>query len=618
MTHLYDATKSSKYLRNAIKLMEKEIAQDKYEEIPHRKAELYWSLSAAHDTLHEYSLASENFLNSSNQYILAAEKTENLREYYSEYAAYMKAWSELEKAKKMHFEKNYSQANNHFTAVAQIFENTSKWNYLTQNYQAWAELETAEAKSQEELTDEAITHFQSAKDLFSESYNKLKERINDIQNIEEKDKDIMERIKNTLEDDVEDEIKSSSTKENEERKQLYSLIDDTEVRINYCIGRKILEEALKLNKQGEKIQSSQKYGSAAKLFEKMIENNKDSSEEIQPFVCLSQAWENMTQAEAESSPEKYQDAAKLFDQVKMQCKDQKSTRLIQGHIYFCKALEAGTKYEETRDNQQFTQTIQNLTQASNQYMRAGFRRASEYSKGTQRLFEAYHYMDQAGLEMDPAQKNKLYTMVERLLAYSLTSFTASGHSHKIDELQRILEGVKLEREMALSLNDILNTSSFVSPTEVYQVPMPTAETPVGVEQFETAEIHVSLSLNYKEFQVGDRVKLDMDIYNTGKGVAKLVKIENIIPKGLRLESTSVSSRVEDQDLNMKNRPLLPNTSEEILMQFSTVEKGNFEFEPRVIFIDESDGLLTHTVEKTVISVTEMGIADWLRGPRNRR
>jgi len=148
MTHLYDATKSSKYLRNAIKLMEKEIAQDKYEEIPHRKAELYWSLSAAQDTLHEYSLASENFLNSSNQYILAAEKTENLREYYSEYSAYMKAWSELEKAKKMHFEKNYSQANNHFTAVAQIFEKTSKWNYLTQNYQAWAELETAEANSQ--------------------------------------------------------------------------------------------------------------------------------------------------------------------------------------------------------------------------------------------------------------------------------------------------------------------------------------------------------------------------------------------------------------------------------------------------------------------------------------
>ena len=171
----------------------------------------------------------------------------------------------------------------------------------------------------------------------------------------------------------------------------------------------------------------------------MIQNNEASTEEMQPFVCLSQAWENMTQAEAESSPDKYQEAAKLFDQVKDQCKDQKSMRLIQGHTYFCYALEAGTKYEDSRDPQFFTQTIQNLTRAADQYVRAGFTRASEYSKATQRLFEAYHYMDQASLEMDPDKKNKIYTMVERLLGFSITSFTNSGYSHKSEEISRIRE-----------------------------------------------------------------------------------------------------------------------------------------------------------------------------------
>ena len=66
------------------------------------------------NSLKEYHNASKNFENSSTQYILAAEENVDLAEYYKEYALYMQAWSELEKAKQFHIEKKYELAKDQY------------------------------------------------------------------------------------------------------------------------------------------------------------------------------------------------------------------------------------------------------------------------------------------------------------------------------------------------------------------------------------------------------------------------------------------------------------------------------------------------------------------------
>ena len=56
----------------------------------------------------------------------------------------------------------------------------------------------------------------------------------------------------------------------------------------------------------------------------------------------------------------------------------------------------------------YEETAKYIGSAANYYLRAGFESASDYAKGTQRLFDAYVYMDSAKREKDPAKEVKFY------------------------------------------------------------------------------------------------------------------------------------------------------------------------------------------------------------------
>jgi len=89
-----------------------------------------------------------------------------------------------------------------------------------------------------------------------------------------------------------------------------------------------------------------------------------------------------------------------------------------GHSNFCKALEAGIEFEITRNTAMYEETARHMNSAANYYLRAGFESASNYAKATQRLFDAYVYMDSAKREKDPAKEAKFYLMAEKVLNLS--------------------------------------------------------------------------------------------------------------------------------------------------------------------------------------------------------
>ena len=619
LTHLYEVTKDPEHLRKAIEIWRKEVDSAKKLDMLNRVAELYWEIAKAQDVLGGHLEAAENFERASENYLKAAEKIPQLGGFYREYASYMKAWSEFEKAKQCHADKKYVRAMGHYEKVADIYRSTERWNYLAPNYLAWARLEEAEDRSRAEKTEEAIALFKEAINLFEEAKGTMeaklgatRARVRETLDLFQQATDLVEEAKGSV------EIKPGNIQDEEEEKLLVSLIQASEIRRDYCLGRIALEEAIILDQQGDKAASSRRYGSAVGIFERIAGTSEEAREELQPLVSLCKAWQSMTQAEAEASPDLYLKASQLFEEVRNHSADEKSKRLALGHCHFCRALEAGTRFEDTRDLTHCSEAIQHLGSAADLYVRAGFEGASEYAKATQRLFDAYVYMDNASRETDPQEKARFYAMAERLLESSVQSYKSAKYPEKSKEVERLVGRVREEREMTASLSEALRAPTIVSPAEAFTAPMPTREKAVGLGRFESADVQVNLILGGNEVEIGEELNLEIELINAGKGPAQLLEVEGIIPDGFSVSKAPESYRIKDGHLNMKGKKLSPLMMEEVKLVLKPRERGIFQLKPRILYLDEAGRFNSHEPEPVSITVKELGISRWLRGPSRKK
>ena len=516
----------------------------------------------------------------------AAEKIPQPKDFYQDYASYMQAWSEIEKAKQLHAERDYGGAKEHYEKAAELHKATKRWNHLHQNYLAWSRLETAEDHSRREQTEEARDLFQEAAQLFAEAKKSVEAKLEGMETGEEKD-------------------------------MAARLTGASDKRREYCLGRTTLEEARILDRQGDHNASFRKYGSASDSFQKIIDSTEDESDrrELKPIACLCQAWEKMTRAEAEASPDLYLEASRLFDEAKEQTFDEKSKVLALGHSRFCRALEAGTRFEDTRDAAVYSGAKKHVEAATSYYLKAGFQNASEYAKATYRLFDAYAYMYQAQTEMDVGKKAQLYQMAERLLQASAGSYIKAKHPEKGEQVRRLLESVREEQQLAMSLTEVLHAPTIMSATASFSTPTATHEQAVGLERFENADIQANLIPREQEAKIGEDISLEIELVNAGKAAAQLIKVEEILPEGFKLVEKPEAYRVEDSYLNMKGKSLAPLRTEEVKLVLRPLNKGTFQIKPRILYLDEAGKYRSHEPEPATVVVKELGISGWLKGPR---
>jgi hypothetical protein len=376
-----------------------------------------------------------------------------------------------------------------------------------------------------------------------------------------------------------------------------------------------LEEAKIFDKKGDHYSSSEKYDSASRMFEeitKALESEQDKKE-LKLITTLSQAWAKMTQAEAEESPKLYVEASQLFEQAKEFSPNERTRMLASGHSRFCRALEKGIEFADTKDQVLHDAFLQHLESASNYYVKAGFRNASEYAKATKLLFDAYLYMDNAQKETDPETKAKLYMMADKVLQTSAGSFMVAEHPEKREQVLRLLEKVKEERELALSLSDLLHAPAIVSTTTAFSTPTPNQENAVGLERFENADIQVNAIVYKKELKVGEDFELEIELINAGKGSALLIKLMEVIPEGFELKEKPETYRVEDGCLNMKGKRLQSMKTEELKIVLRSKIQGVFRLRPRILYLDENGRYRTHEPEPVSITIKELGIKGWLKG-----
>lgn len=113
LNQLYLLTREQKHLERAIMVYEE--AVQAWEKADRRSniAETHWQMAKLYDQLGKFSEAAQEFESASERYRLAADKIPQLKTFYTDYAIYMRAWSEIEKAKHRHTEKQYGLAKEH-------------------------------------------------------------------------------------------------------------------------------------------------------------------------------------------------------------------------------------------------------------------------------------------------------------------------------------------------------------------------------------------------------------------------------------------------------------------------------------------------------------------------
>ena len=577
---LYLLTKDDKVLNRATEVYEDAADEFKKANLPSRVAECYWRVARNQDHLGNYYKAAEKFENAFEEYKTAAQKIPHFADFYSDYAAYMKAWGEIERAKFAHDREEYVTAMESYKKTTDLLQSSKIWSYLSSNFLAWSLLEQAEDSSRKESSAESIEAFAKAAQFFEETRQSFEKEIEKIQDVDEREKAI--------------ELGKASVQ-----------------RKDYCLARINVERARMYDRKGDHTASAQEYDSAATMFEKIVEYVETESDrkEMKPIASMCRAWQKMKMADGRASPELYGEAAELFLKTKEHSLKDKNVLLASGNSAFCQALEYGTKFGITREENEFSKAKRFLESAANYYSKAGFDDASSWTNATGILFDAYNYMISAELEADPDKKTKSFLLAEKCLERSAGLYGTAGYVGKREEVLRILAKVKEKREFALSLRELLVAPSDASTTRIIPALGMTVEEPVGLQKFEGAFVQANLIAGQREAGAGESIDLDVHFANLGKNVAFLVRVEGIIPNGLDLTEEPEACRLEDGGLNMKGKRLDPLRTEELRLGLIAHDKGTFEIKPRIIYIDETGRQLTCELNPLTINVSKVILPD---------
>ena len=585
LSESYPLTSNPAVLNKLVKILDGAI--DAYSKVglAGRAAEAYWRKGAV---LHKLGLHLEgeiSFTKAAESYESAARLIPGLKDLYEDYALYMKAWAAISKARNRHGKEDYDGAKTHYAEASEYLRKSRRWSYLSENYRAWAILESGEALSRAERTEEAQAEFINAAKSFQES------RL------------VLEQTVSTISDP-------------DEREEALQLLGASELRREYCEGRAALEEGRVSDKSGDHMSSAKRYSTAAAIFENIAAAmaSEAESRELVPIIQLSRAWEKMALAEAKASAELYAEACTLFTTANETSVTERTGLLALGHSYVCRALESGTRYESSRDVKLHSVAKEYLETAGTYYAKAGFPKASEWATATQVLFDAFLYANNVQNESDPERKTKLYGLAETCFMNASELFDRAGYSGKKNEAIRMAEGIRRKREIAVSLLQALRAPTLLSATASFATPTGTVEDAVGFETFEHALMQANLSISDNDVGVAQEVYLDLELVNAGRAPAILNKIEGVLPGGFVVKQPPEKYLVEDNSINLGGRKLEPLKSERIRMVLKAQNRGVVYLRARLLYQDESRQQKSYDLKPLTITVRELGLSGWLKGP----
>ena len=186
LEELHLVTEDEKILHRAI--MAYTDAAEKFEKVDlsSRAAESHWRIARNLDQLGDHAVAAESFQKAFKSYSATARRMPSFSDFFMDYALYMRAWSEIEKARFAHANREYAVAKKHYDKTVRLLNRTKVWNHLSSNFHTWSVLEQAEDLSRREKSVKSIKAFNKAARLFREVQSSLRIASNEIKNEDEK------------------------------------------------------------------------------------------------------------------------------------------------------------------------------------------------------------------------------------------------------------------------------------------------------------------------------------------------------------------------------------------------------------------------------------------------
>ncbi len=587
LVQLYTLTRESGAAQRAIGVYEDAVTNLAKLELTGPKAAVRWKMARMYDSTGNYKQASQAFKEASEDYRLSAKKIPTLSSAHEELASYMEAWSQIEEARLHHDEEHYPLAAEKYFNAAGLLQHTKAWDHLSTHYMACSLLEKGEALSRQESPEASVEAFSNALGKFQDTRKVLEE-------------------------------KERERPESPEKQELKDWLDITRSREKYSWARIELEEARLLDQKGEEEASSAKYRSAHQAFKRLLPEttHEQSRREVETLSLFCEAWAKMKQAEIEASPELYSEAASSFTKARESTTRTKFRLLALANASMCKALEAGTKFRHSRDIQLYGEIKKQLETAADQYEQAGFKNAADWTQATQAMFDALAYMASAEVELEPRKKTEFYHLAEKHLELASKLYKEAGFQTKSDEALRHLGRARQEKEILLTPVEVLAENPAVSGAVVTPVSL-IRDHAAGLEKFEVAQVVGNLTLQEKELGVGSDLTVELEMANVGKSAAMLIKLENLAPVGLQLDRQKISQRVEDNFIDMKGKRLEYLKTHEVKVPMRALAKGIFQIRPRVLFVDEKGTYKSYDFEPVALTVKELGISGWLKGPGSK-
>ena len=583
LLELYSLSKTAESAQLAIKTYEESVAHRKKANL-NPAAPGLWKLARTYDESGDLEAASRTFGSAAEEYRRVAAKVPGSTVALEDLASYMETWSAIERARINHNEERYLEAADIYHRAAEILEATRAWRHLSTHYLACAQLERGEAMSRLERPEEAQDHFSTAVRSFDEARLELERKLR-------------------------------HNPSSQEKRELEDWLGTTLGRERYSGARVKLEKARVLDRKGEKEASSTEYYAASEVFKALAKTaqTQQTRQELDSLRLFCEAWSTFKEAEARLSPELYRDAAELFLETEKSAPKEKTRLLAMANVAICKAMASGTLFRRTRDTGLYSEIKKQLETAADYYQEGDFANAAEWTRATGRLFDALLYLADAESEKEPRKKTELFHFAEKHLQLAAKLYGQAGFSKKRDEALRHLEKAREEKELLLTPLDALSenppTTSPISPVSLLR------DRSIGLERFETANVVGSANIHEKEVGVGSRVMVELEMANVGKTPAILVNLENLIPDGFDLDRETSTEKVKDGIIDLKGKRLEYMRTHEIKVPMTATRKGSFLIRPKIIFVDEKGNRGSYELEPATVTVKELGISGWLKGPK---
>lgn len=497
---------------------------------------------------------------------------------YEESSIYMRAWSDVEKAKSAHVSSDFEGASRLYMEASDLIATTRRWRSRAHLYSAESFVEQAEKLSLVESSSDCVEFFSRAKQSLTV---------------------------------LESDLSSDESIEGKSFKRLGRHLS------SFCDARITLEKSKKDFRTGNVNGSVDGLVRAENIFSDLAQDCSQSnpleSNEMSSLSSLCRALKYFQKAQIDGDANLIRKASEIFSDASDRSSSASLKPLLKGLSSFASFLYSSKLVEQSLDSsidiERLSECGKALDSAERILSRLGERSFLSMLRASKHVLDASIKISAAEREIENQDaKAKLYSQAQRSLTLAARYYNELGSSEKLKESLHLISTVKQNRELIPLANKMF--TEMVSSQMIYSAVSSTSILDSSPEnsarQLESSFVVLDTTIENPLISLGDDLKVSFVLSNFGKERGVALRIQEANPEGFEL--VSLSQR-EGGSPKFKDRSILlsigleSGASETITLLARPNSCGEFIWQPALVF-EDSQGNKTVVPSETLKVVVE--------------